>query len=226
MIRFPRQTPVSGIGWIGSPTMINNIANQWKTRYSHKETTRTWCAAKAEVRSSLINYGLFYCHIRQWTMPNMHTMQIVQHIWHWIAAYLALYGCTIGIMCLYNMFGHSWDDRSGLVTRETLYLVWSLGWRLVWFGHLGDAWSGLVTRVTLGLVWSLGRRLVWFGHSGDAWSGLVTRVTLGLVWSLGWCQRLRDDNCQNIVWFQLLRRRCLIWPTQETHCPGDITQET
>ena len=206
--------------------MINNIANQWKTRYSRKETTRTWCAAKAEVRSSLINYGLFYCHIRQWTMPNMHTMQIVQHIWHWIAAYLALYGCTIGIMCLYNMFGHSWDDRSGLVTRETLYLVWSLGWRLVWFGHLGDAWSGLVTRVTLGLVWSLGRRLVWFGHSGDAWSGLVTRVTLGLVWSLGWCQRLRDDNCQNIVWFQLLRRRCLVWPTQEMRCPGDITQET
>ena len=37
----------------------------------------------------------------------MHTMQIVQHIWHWIAAYLALYGCTIGIMCLYNMVGHS-----------------------------------------------------------------------------------------------------------------------
>ena len=144
-----------------------------------------------------VNRATRQCHNQQWTMPNIHTMQIVQHIWHWIAAYLALYGCTIGIMCLYNMFGHSWDDRSGLVTRETLYLVWSLGWRLVWFGHLGDAWSGL-----------------------------VTRVTLGLVWSLGWCQRLRDDNCQNIVWFQLLRRRCLIWPTQETRCPGDITQET
>ena len=67
---------------------------------------------------------------------------------------------------------------SGLVTCETLYLVWSLGRRLILFGHSGDALSGLVTRETLGLVWSLGRRLVWFGHSGDAWSGLVTRETL------------------------------------------------
>ena len=115
------------------------------------------------------------------------------HIWHCMGAQLAL--------CVFTIW---------LVTHETLGLVWSLGRRFIWFGHSGDAWSGLVTWVTLGLVWSLGRRLVWFGHSGDAWSGLVTQVTLGLVWSLGWCQRLRDDNCQNIVWFQLLRRRCLI----------------
>ena len=144
-----------------------------------------------------VNRATRQCHNRQWTMPNMHTMQIVQHIWHWIAAYLALYGCTIGIMCLYNMVGHSWDARSGLVTRVTLGLVWSLGWRLVWFGHLGDAWSGLVTQ----------EAFVWFD-------------------TLGWCQRLRDDNFQNIVWFRLLRRCCLIWPTRGTRCPSDITQET
>ena len=94
-----------------------------------------------------------------------------------------------------------------LVTRETLYLVWSLGRCLVLFGYSGDALSGLVTRETPYLVWTLGRRLVWFD-------------------TLGWCQRLRDDNFQNIVWFQLLGRRCLIWPTRETRCPGDITRET
>ena len=37
-----------------------------------------------------VNRATRQCHNRQWTMPNMHTMQIVQHIWHWIAAYLAL----------------------------------------------------------------------------------------------------------------------------------------
>ena len=71
--------------------MINNIANQWKTRYSRKETTRTWCAAKAEVRSSLINYGLFYCHIRQWTMPNMHTMPIMRS---------AIAKCACNVICV------------------------------------------------------------------------------------------------------------------------------
>ena len=85
--------------------------------------------------------------------------------------------------------------------------------RLLWneenclFGYSGDALSGLVTRETPYLVWTLGRRLVWFD-------------------TLGWCQRLRDDNFQNIVWFQLLGRRCLIWPTRETRCPGDNTRET
>ena len=50
-----------------------------------------------------------------------------------------------------------------LVTRETLYLVWSLGRCL----------SCLVTREMLYLVQLLGRRLIWFGHSGDAWSDLT-----------------------------------------------------
>ena len=109
-------------------------------------------------------------------MPNMQTMPIVHtmpfltatqcqictqchlcstfgirwlHIWHCMGAQLAL--------CVFTIW---------LVTHETLGLVWSLGWRLVWFGHSGDAWSGLVTWVTLGLVWSLRRRLSDLTHSG------------------------------------------------------------
>ena len=66
------------------------------------------------------------------------------------------------------------DDSYGrrktvcLVTWETLYLVWSLGRRLIWFRHSGDALSDLThSGGVRGCVMIIVETLSGFNYSGD-----------------------------------------------------------